>query len=125
MLKLVPVEVRAKLRHAPLAQAALIIEFGIMVALLAALCYQASAGAGDQPARMARVFSALNSHGAIGLGFFGAVAFGYSYWMLDLMHEATAKLAWARMLRESLFTLAFVAGIVALATWNLALWQAA
>ena len=125
MLKLVPVEVRAKLRHAPLTQAALIIEFGILAALMAALCYQASVGAGDPPARIARVFSALNSHGAIGLGFFAAVAFGYGYWMLDLLHEVTAKLAWARRMREVLFALTVITTLAGLALWNIALLQVA
>ena len=91
-------------------------------ALAAALFYQASIAptpALDEPGALARAFARSP---LVQMSLFGAVAFGYAYWVIDFAFgRALGQFPRLRRAASALFGLAVAAAFAGLLAWNLAL----
>lgn len=90
--------------------------------LAVALFYQGSiapAPALDEPGALARAFAGSP---LVQMSLFGAVAFGYAYWVIDFTFgRKLDKLPHLRRAGSALFGLAVLAAFAGLLAWNLAL----
>lgn len=109
-------------RQLAISRLGLVVAFVGFATLAAALFYQGSiapAPALDQPGALARTFAASP---LVQMSLFGAVAFGYAYWVLDFTFgRKLDTLPRLRRAGSALFGLAVLAAFAGLLAWNLAL----
>ncbi|KPV48587.1 hypothetical protein SE17_37260 [Kouleothrix aurantiaca] len=114
-------ERRRAQRQLAIARVGLVVAFVGFATLAAALFYQGStapAPALDEPGALARAFAASP---LVQMSLFGAVAFGYTYWVIDLTFgRKLGQFPRLRRVASALFGLAVLAAFMGLMAWNLA-----